>query len=87
MDRMDAKGIRRLVVVNDDGELLGVLTRHDIVKAMLGRYVELLNDTDELQREAYLLSIIENQPGLVWLKGMDGRVLAANTTGTRISIQ
>ncbi|MDR3685889.1 MAG: diguanylate cyclase [Coriobacteriia bacterium] len=78
MDKMDARGIRRLVVVDDAGGLLGVLTRHDIVKAMLGRYVELLNDTDELQREAYLISIIENQPGLVWLKDIDGRVLAAN---------
>ena len=78
MDKMDSCGIRRLVVVDSAGGLLGVLTRHDIVKAMLGRYVELLNDTDELQREAYLISIIENQPGLVWLKDIDGRVLAAN---------
>jgi diguanylate cyclase (GGDEF)-like protein/PAS domain S-box-containing protein len=78
MDQMDSRGIRRLVVVDAAGGLLGVLSRHDIVKAMLGRYVELLNDTDELQREAYLISIIENQPGLVWLKDMSGTVLAAN---------
>jgi len=30
-------------------------------------------------RESYLSAIIENQPGLVWLKDTEGRFLAANT--------
>jgi PAS domain S-box-containing protein len=30
------------------------------------------------QREAYLTSIIENQPGMVWLKDRNGRFLAVN---------
>lgn len=30
------------------------------------------------QREAYLTSIIENQPGMVWLKDQESRLLAAN---------
>ncbi len=30
------------------------------------------------QREAYLTSIIENQPGMVWLKDRESRLLAAN---------
>jgi PAS domain S-box-containing protein len=31
-------------------------------------------------RESYLSAIIENQPGLLWLKDRDGRFLAVNTT-------
>ncbi len=30
------------------------------------------------QRESYLTSIIENQPGLLWLKDLEGRFLAVN---------
>nr|NQU94171.1 PAS domain S-box protein [Bacteroidota bacterium] len=30
-------------------------------------------------RESYLTAIIENQPGLVWLKDLDGRFLAVNS--------
>ncbi len=34
-------------------------------------------------RESYLNAIIENQPGLVWLKDADGRFLAVNTAFAR----
>jgi diguanylate cyclase (GGDEF)-like protein/PAS domain S-box-containing protein len=37
-------GIRRLAVVRE-GRLVGILTRHDIAKALDGRYVELLLET------------------------------------------
>lgn len=40
---------------------------------------EQLHAQQELQnREAYLSAIIENQPGLVWLKNTEGRFLAVN---------
>lgn len=35
-------------------------------------------------REAYLTSIIENQPGLVWLKDTQGRYLITNTSFTQL---
>jgi diguanylate cyclase (GGDEF)-like protein/PAS domain S-box-containing protein len=48
--RMESANIRRLVVV-EDGILAGIVTRHDFVKTMQGRYVEFLHETLELQRK------------------------------------
>ncbi|MDO8989482.1 MAG: EAL domain-containing protein [Sideroxyarcus sp.] len=50
MALMELSGIRRLVVVEGD-TLAGIVTRHDIVKTMQGRYIEFLHDTLEHQRE------------------------------------
>ena len=41
--RMAALGVRRLLVVGD-GRMLGVVTRHDVVRTMQGRQVEFLLD-------------------------------------------
>ncbi len=47
--RMQEAGIRRLAVV--DGErLVGLITRHDIVKSLQGRYIEYLEETIRRQR-------------------------------------
>lgn len=42
---MESKNIRRLTVVNSNGELQGVLTRHDIAKSLQGSYIEYLQET------------------------------------------
>ena len=42
--RMADLGVRRLLVA-EDGQLLGMVTRHDIVRTMQGRQVEFLHDT------------------------------------------
>ena len=47
---MESANIRRLVVV-EDGFLAGIVTRHDFVKTMQGRYIEFLHETLELQRK------------------------------------
>lgn len=50
MGMMESSHIRRLVVV--EGEILsGIITRHDIVKSMQGRYIEFLHETLERQRK------------------------------------
>jgi diguanylate cyclase (GGDEF)-like protein/PAS domain S-box-containing protein len=50
MGIMENAHIRRLVVV--EGEVLsGIITRHDIVKSMQGRYIEFLHETLERQRK------------------------------------
>jgi len=50
MRLMERSNIRRLVVV--EGEILsGIITRHDIVKNMQGRYIEFLHETLERQRK------------------------------------
>jgi diguanylate cyclase (GGDEF)-like protein/PAS domain S-box-containing protein len=49
MGIMESFKIRRLVVVEGD-ILKGIVTRHDIVKNMQGRYIEFLHETLERQR-------------------------------------
>ena len=44
VQRMTELGVRRLLVV-EEGRMLGVLTRHDIVRTMQGRHVEFLRNT------------------------------------------
>ncbi|MGH1460613.1 MAG: EAL domain-containing protein [Neptuniibacter sp.] len=44
---MEAKKVRRLVVVDNDGELKGLLTRHDIAKSLQGSFIEYLQETLE----------------------------------------
>jgi len=50
MEIMSTSNIRRLVVVEGD-ILKGIITRHDIVKNMQGRYIEFLHETLERQRK------------------------------------
>ncbi|OPX65380.1 MULTISPECIES: PAS domain S-box protein [unclassified Methanoregula] len=52
---------------------------HKIQKAVLQKRAE----NAVILRESYLTAIIENQPGLVWLKDPDGRFLAANEAFAR----
>jgi PAS domain S-box-containing protein len=41
---MEEAGIRRLAVVNEEGRLIGLLTRHEVVNMLQGRYIEFLRD-------------------------------------------
>ncbi|MBA4382964.1 MAG: hypothetical protein C0406_10400, partial [Sideroxydans sp.] len=50
MGIMETSNIRRLIVVEGD-ILKGIVTRHDIVKNMQGRYIEFLHETLERQRK------------------------------------
>lgn len=43
--RMQTLAVRRLLVMNESDGVVGVITRHDIVKALQGGYVEYLRET------------------------------------------
>lgn len=47
---MDSHKIRHLVIVEDD-KLLGLVTRHDMVKTLQGSYVNFLHETIQVQRK------------------------------------
>ena len=54
--RMNESGIRRLVVVDADGRIAGLVTRHDLTNALYSRHIEHLRETivslrEELARE------------------------------------
>ncbi|MDY0327659.1 MAG: EAL domain-containing protein [Arcobacteraceae bacterium] len=56
---MEELKIRRLVVVNNDGSLAGIITRHDVLKSMQSKKIELLTHT--LSQKNYELDIIKKQ--------------------------
>ena len=55
MRLMENDNIRRLVVVDEKSALVGLLTRHDIVKTLQEQYVDMLQDTIErLERDLHI---------------------------------
>ena len=55
MRRMETDHIRRLVVVDEKSNLVGLLTRHDIVKTLQEQFVDMLQDTIErLERDLHI---------------------------------
>ena len=48
---MTQKHIRHVVVIDNDGNLSGIVTRHDLMKNVPNHYVNLLKEIIELQRE------------------------------------
>ena len=70
----------RLTATNliNDQNIEGILINfHDITEQKKA-------DNELKLRESYLSAIIENQPGLIWLKDLKGRFLTANTKFSNI---
>jgi PAS domain S-box-containing protein len=94
MRQMEAGDIRRLVVVDEKSTLVGLLTRHDIVKTLQEQYVDMLQDTIErLERDLHITrdrlesvehrllqrSVMDQVNDAVLVLEMDsGRVVEAN---------
>jgi CBS domain-containing protein len=94
--RMQQLAVRRLLVTDDRQGVVGVITRHDIVKALQGGYVEYLRETVvRLRRELaqpelplidfhrhLLLGGVFDQIGDgIYMVGQDGQFLDANQRG------
>ncbi|MES9974731.1 MAG: CBS domain-containing protein, partial [Candidatus Thiodiazotropha sp.] len=91
---MEGKHIRRLTVVRTDGQLCGLITRHDIVKALQGRYVEYLHETlartsrdlqttqsnlREAQQKVFLLNLMEQIDDAIYITDSEsGRIIEVN---------
>ena len=91
---MENHGVHHLVVVNQHKQLLGVISRQNILKAIYGEYFDFLLKTiesktineqrlQELQEEfknktIFLRTVVNTLPDLVWLKDLDGKYLACN---------
>ncbi|MDY0321662.1 MAG: EAL domain-containing protein [Arcobacteraceae bacterium] len=59
VSKMSQMGIRRLVVVDDNGVLAGIITRHDILKSIQNKKIEILSQT--VRQKNYELEIIKKQ--------------------------
>jgi diguanylate cyclase (GGDEF)-like protein/PAS domain S-box-containing protein len=97
--RMQQLAVRRLLVADETQGVVGVITRHDIVKALQGGYVEYLRETlSRLRREMaeagqplidfhrhLLLGGVFDMVGDgIYMVGADGRFLDANQRGCAV---
>ena len=91
---MEHSGIHQIIIVNDDDELIGIVSRHDLLEALYGSYfkhlintIEMKNITlkkleeskNELNRQTtFLNNVINTIPDLIWIKDLDGKYLTCN---------
>ncbi len=94
MQRMEQGGVRRLVVSDAAGAMVGLLTRHDVVKALQAHYVDILQETIErLEQNLHITrdrlasaenrllrhSVMDQVNDAVFVVAMDsGRLVEAN---------
>ncbi|MBD3823642.1 MAG: EAL domain-containing protein [Epsilonproteobacteria bacterium] len=92
---MKAHGIHQLLVEDECGKPIGLLSRHDILKAIHGSYFELLINTIEsknaheeslvknqllLEESRVLLkSVINTMPDMIWLRDAEGKFIICNS--------
>ncbi|MBY0579830.1 MAG: PAS domain S-box protein, partial [Burkholderiales bacterium] len=73
-ERMLKARVRHLVVVDSDGKMAGLLSEHDLTHALtLG-----LIDAKLIAEGAFLHTLIDTIPDLVWLKDVNGVYMACN---------
>ncbi len=71
---MFEKGLRHLVVVDQDGLLVGFVSEHDLTQAMAIAFIDAGMETER----SFLRALIDSIPDLVWLKNPEGVYLACN---------
>lgn len=92
---MDREQIRRLVAVDDDGAVVGLVTRHDVVKVLYNRHIEYLKGTiDRLKEELsmepdrlYHHLLEYSGDAIVVARAYDGRLTEVNTKATQMLAQ
>jgi diguanylate cyclase (GGDEF)-like protein/PAS domain S-box-containing protein len=74
-ERMLAGKLRHLIVVDDKGQVAGLLNEHDLTHNMALRLID-----DKLIAEgAFLHTLVNTIPDMIWLKDIDGVYQACNS--------
>jgi diguanylate cyclase (GGDEF)-like protein/PAS domain S-box-containing protein len=73
-ERMLASKVRHLVVVDPAGNVAGLLSEHDLTHAVTKGLI----DYRQMEESAFLRTLINTLPDLVWLKDTNGVYLACN---------
>ena len=74
------KKVRHLVVVDATGRMAGLVSEHDLTQTMA---LGLLDEKAEVE-EAFLHTIMNTIPDLVWLKDVDGVFISCNKSFGRL---
>jgi diguanylate cyclase (GGDEF)-like protein/PAS domain S-box-containing protein len=82
---MQARQLRHLVVVDDDAQVVGMVTLHRLLERIAAtvmneqtlRHRESL-ECSKQQTESLLRTIVQTIPDLIWLKNVDGVYLSCN---------
>ncbi len=82
---MQASRLRHLVVVGDDGQVMGMVTLHKLMERISStvmneqtlRHQEAL-EISKQHAESLLRAIVQTIPDLIWLKDVDGIYLSCN---------
>ncbi len=89
---MEHHGVHQLIILNEQNSLVGLLSRHDVLRAIHGAYFEFLINLVEkksntiksmdsqAKKSIFLNNIINTIPDLIWLKNTEGIYLACNKT-------
>ena len=96
---IEEHNVHQLIIIDEEQNILGILNRHDVLKAIHGYYFEFLIKTIEhktnvvqsltenkeaLYQETLLLeNIINTIPDLVWVKDLNGIYITCNDTFER----
>ncbi len=73
-EQMLAHKVRHLVVVDDLGNMVGLVSEHDLTQSMVFSLAEERAGIEE----TFLHTLIDTIPDLIWLKDVDGIYLACN---------
>jgi len=80
---MRRNGIRRLVMVDGQGRLAGLVTQSDVVNAMEWEYIGVLKEIIREKEESYRNIFVSAMEG-IFCTALDGRILEANPALARI---
>lgn len=82
--QMQQQRIRRLVVVEADGRLLGVLNEHDVVRHLEDEYVQMLQQIVVQQAQALnqdrFRAVVDTIPDRIMLKDLNSRYISCNAS-------
>ncbi|MBB4842438.1 PAS domain S-box-containing protein [Paucibacter oligotrophus] len=73
-EQMLAHRLRHLVVVDEDGQVMGMLSEHDLTRSMAIGVLDTTIEKDRAHQQAVLNAI----PDLVWMKDAQGIYLSCN---------
>jgi len=82
--QMQQQRIRRLIIVDGDGKLCGILNEHDVVRHLEDEYVQMLQQLVVQQAQALsedkFRAVVDTVPDKIMLKDREGKYISCNAS-------